>query len=75
MRVRRVVCSQPEALQPPNDSLLFDPQTAGGVFASVPAANAADWVAALRRLGYTRTVSIGRVLPAGEATEPIHLRT
>lgn len=40
-----------------------------------PAAIAADWVAALRRPGYTRTASIGRVLPAGEAMEPIHLRT
>ncbi|MBN8449355.1 MAG: selenide, water dikinase SelD [Candidatus Accumulibacter sp.] len=75
VRLRRALQNQPEARQHPNYPLLFDPQTAGGLLASVPAANAADCVAALRRLGYTRTACIGRVLPAGEAMEPIHLRT
>jgi len=74
VRLRRALQNQPEALQHPSYPLLFDPQTAGGLLASVPAAHAADCIAALRRLGYTRTAGIGRVLPAGEAIEPIRLR-
>jgi len=73
--LRRALRNQPEALLHPNYPLLFDPQTAGGLLASVPAAHAAGCIAALRGLGYTRTASIGRVLPAGGAMEPIHLRT
>ncbi|MBK7674665.1 MAG: selenide, water dikinase SelD [Candidatus Accumulibacter sp.] len=75
VRLRRALQNQPEALQHPNYPLLFDPQTAGGLLASVPAPNAEDCIAALRRLGYTHTARIGRVLPPGEAMEPIHLRT
>ena len=73
VRLRRALRNQPEALRHPNYPLLFDPQTAGGLLASVPAAHAADCIAALRGLGYTRTACIGRVLPAGGAMEPIHL--
>ena len=75
VRLRRALRNQAEALPHPNYPLLFDPQTAGGLLASVPAANAEDCIAALRRLGYTHTARIGRVLPPGEAMEPIHLRT
>ena len=75
VRLRRALRNQPEALHHPNYPLLFDPQTAGGLLASVPAEQAADCIAALRGLGYTRAICIGRVLPASEAVEPITLRT
>ncbi|MGA8048824.1 MAG: selenide, water dikinase SelD [Burkholderiales bacterium] len=75
VRLRRALhAPPPEALRHPNYPLLFDPQTAGGLLASVPGENAEACVAALRGLGCARTACIGRVLPAGEATEPIRLR-
>ncbi len=74
VRLRRALDNQPETLRHPNYPLLFDPQTAGGLLASVPAARAEACIAALRSLGYARTACIGRVLPAGQALESIHLR-
>ncbi len=74
VRLRRALRSPPDALRHPNYPLLFDPQTAGGLLASVPAEDAEACIAALRGLGYARTACIGRVLPVGEAMEPIHLR-
>jgi selenide,water dikinase len=73
VRLRRALRDQPAALRHPNYPLLFDPQTAGGLLASVPEAQAEACVAALRELGYPRAVRIGRVLPAGDAMAPIGL--
>jgi len=74
VRLRRAVRNQEAMVNHPRYPLIFDPQTAGGLLASVPAERAQDCVTALRALGYVHTAIIGRVLPAGEALEPIVLR-
>jgi selenide,water dikinase len=55
----------------PAYELLFDPQTAGGLLAGVPAARAADAVAALGQAGYATTAVIGEVTPAESRIEII----
>jgi selenide,water dikinase len=73
VRLRRALRNQEEALSHSAYPLLFDPQTAGGLLAGVPAERADACLAALRALGYAHAARIGRVLLQGEATEPISL--
>ena len=74
VRLRRALSNQEQMVSHPRYPLLFDPQTAGGLLASVPAAQAQDCLKALRADGYPRAAVIGRVLPQGEALAPITLR-
>ncbi len=73
-RLRRALRNQEEALHHPNYPLLFDPQTAGGLLASVPETSVEACLAALHALGYLHAARIGRVLQQGDALEPIRLR-
>lgn len=73
VRLRRALRNQPEALGHPRYALIFDPQTAGGLLASVPEGRAAACLKALRALGYEHAVAIGRILPQGKDLEPIVL--
>ncbi len=73
VRLRRALRNQAEFVGDPRYPLLFDPQTAGGLLASVPADAADDCIAALRAAGYGHTVAIGRILPQGDALAPIVL--
>ncbi len=74
VRLRRALRNQAEMMHHPRYALVFDPQTAGGLLASVPAMRAEACLAALRELGYGRAAAIGRVLPPGNSLEPIVLK-
>jgi selenide,water dikinase len=73
VRLRRAVRNQSAMASHPRYALIFDPQTAGGLLASVPAARATECVAALRALGYVQAASIGRIREQGDALEPVVL--
>ena len=74
VRLRRALRNQQAALSHPRYALIFDPQTAGGLLASIPQERAEACLAALRVLGYAQAAVIGRVLPQGDALEPIVLK-
>ena len=74
VRLRRAIHDQPAWVEHPRYPLLFDPQTAGGLLAGVPAERAEACLSALHALGYGQAAIIGRVEAPGEALEPIHLK-
>jgi selenide,water dikinase len=73
VRLRHVLHHQEALVNHPRYPLIFDPQTAGGLLASVPANRAQDCVAALHTVGYGHAAIIGRVCPRGEGLESIRL--
>jgi selenide, water dikinase len=73
VRLRRALRNQEAFVKHPSYPLIFDPQTAGGLLASVPADKAEACIAALHALGYVHTVAIGKILAQGDALEPIVL--
>lgn len=73
VRLRRAV-RDPEALgDHPRYPLLFDPQTAGGLLASLPADAVSDCLNELFELGYTQAVTIGRVEARTDEIAPIEV--
>jgi selenide, water dikinase len=73
VRLRRALRNQQEFVKHARYPLIFDPQTAGGLLASVPADKVEACMTKLRQLGYVHTVAIGRILPQADALEPIVL--
>ncbi|BAU09027.1 selenide, water dikinase SelD [Fischerella sp. NIES-3754] len=57
-----------------NYPLLFDPQTSGGLLASIPIEQADRCLAALKGLGYGQSSVIGGVIEQMEGKQPVRLR-
>ncbi|MGP1372154.1 MAG: selenide, water dikinase SelD, partial [Almyronema sp.] len=55
----------------PDYPLLFDPQTAGGLLATVPPEQAKAAIAALQALGYANTCEMGVIVAAAKPAQPI----
>jgi len=66
IRLKRAVENEEEALKHSKYPLLFDPQTAGGLLATVPAAEAEKCIVALQVAGYHKARVIGSVDTVGE---------
>lgn len=73
LRLRRGVANLDQAALHPHFPLLFDPQTAGGLLAGVPADQAEACVRELRQLGYPAATIIGRVEARSDTLEPVRL--
>lgn len=73
VRLRRAIANQAEAVNSPLYPLVFDPQTSGGLLASLPANKADECLRALHQSGYAQAAIVGQVKPEGEALEPVTL--
>lgn len=73
LRVSRYISNLDKVSDRPNYHLLFDPQTAGGLLATIPTEQAAACLASLKTLGYLHSRVIGCVTPQVEGTKPITL--
>ena len=72
-RLRRAIANVDAIRSTTIYPVLFDPQTAGGLLASVPADSAATCLDRLRDAGYTHAADIGTVEPLTDADAPIHI--
>jgi selenide, water dikinase len=73
VRLRRALRNQEAYVKHPRYPLIFDPQTAGGLLASIPENQVDACVAEMKASGYPTTAIIGRIRKQGEAIEPILL--
>jgi len=73
LRLRRAVQDIETAAKHPAFPLLFDPQTAGGLLAGVPADKVDACVEKLRAIGYRDTQVIGQVKTLTEDQAPIRI--
>lgn len=71
VRLRRAIRNFDAAVTAPLYPLLFDPQTAGGLLASVPAERAEACLTALKTHGYDRAAIIGTVQAQTDHLEAI----
>ena len=73
VRLRRAIRKVETMVNHPRYPLVFDPQTSGGLLASMAADHADACVRELISLGYPQTRIIGAIHPKGDSPEPITL--
>ncbi len=75
VRLRRAIANQAEAVDSVFYPLVFDPQTSGGLLASIPTEQASTCLAELHRSGYPEAAIIGNVKAESDRLEPVTLLT
>ena len=73
LRLRRAIRNQGEAKENERFPLIFDPQTSGGLLASIPAEQAQSCLKVLQELGFTEARIVGHVSKESDYLEPIIL--
>jgi selenide, water dikinase len=73
VRLRRAIRNMDEAVTSEVYPLVFDPQTSGGLLASVPDNRAGTCLNELRDMGYDKAAIVGRVKPESNNLEPVTL--
>ena len=71
VRLRRAVHNLEEAGSHERYPIIFDPQTSGGLLASVPDSKASTCLNELHEMGYEHAAVIGRVKPESKYLEPV----
>jgi selenide,water dikinase len=66
LRLRRAIGNLEDVAQHPRFPILFDPQTAGGLLAGLPASESRQCLEELKRRGYAHAAKIGEVKPRVE---------
>jgi selenide,water dikinase len=74
LRARRSIAHDSGFAGTERFALLFDPQTAGGLLAGIPADKAQPCLAALRQAGYDAAAIIGTATAPGDPERPVALR-
>lgn len=73
LRASQHILNLSEVENLPDFSILFDPQTSGGLLAALPQAQAESCLASLKSLGYPHSSIVGRVTPLAENMRPIKI--
>jgi selenide,water dikinase len=73
VRLRRSIRNMQAASESVLYPLVFDPQTSGGLLASIPAAKADECLQKLIQSGYHRSAIVGRVMAQSDHLEPVTL--
>jgi selenide,water dikinase len=71
LRASRLINSLSEVENCSKYPLLFDPQTSGGLLATIPADKTTDCLTSLQACGYKHSCVIGKVIPATQGVKPI----
>jgi selenide,water dikinase len=73
VRLKRAIKNQTAAVKNPLYPLLFDPQTAGGLLATIPVQHQDACITELHQLGYMHACVIGEVIPQADVVEGIKI--